>query len=220
MNRNFFSKALAGTGAALSFWPATGAAAMVTYEFTATIATVSGTPFGYTTEQARTQPVTESFSYDTNTPDVNLGDTARGWYPHSAGGGFLATFLGTVITGSATPYVRIENLSFDTFRFFDGTSSSPAGGLMSVNGSPNSTVQVGMAFTSSNAFTSDALPVNLAFANPPLANPVSFSHTFSIVDSGGTLLLNMSTLNVVPEPSTAALAAVRMAVAFARRRRG
>lgn len=90
---------------------------------------------------------------------------------------------------------------------------------MSVNGLPDNTVRVGMGFTASSAFTSDALPADLAFAHPPLANPVSFPHTFVIEDSGGRLLLQMSTLNLVPEPSAAALAALGLAAAFLPRRR-
>jgi hypothetical protein len=161
--------------------------------------------------------VTGHFTYDTSTPDVNVADPTRGYYPHSAGGGFMASFLGTVVTGSATPYVRIENLSSDTFRFSDGLLASPAGGMMSVNGSPDNSVRVGMGFTASSAFTSDALPVDLAFAHPPLANPVAFPHTFVIEDGAGRLLLQMSTLNVVPEPSAAALVALGLAAAFLRR---
>jgi hypothetical protein len=132
----------------------------------------------------------------------------------------VASFLGTVVTGSATPYVRIENLSSDTFRFSDGLSGSPAGGMMAVNGTPDGTVRVGMGFTTSNAFTSDALPLDFPFAKPPLANPVSFPHTFAITDSGGTLLLQLSTLTVVPEPSAAALAAFGLVAVSLRRRRG
>lgn len=222
MKTNFTSITLTSCVASLSFWTATSTAAIVTYEFTATIATVSGTPFGYSSAQARTQPVTGFFTYNTLTPDVTTL-TGRGYYPHTlGGGGFRASFLGTVVTGSATPYVQIEDLSSDTFRFNDGPLGSPAGGLMSVNGSPDNTVRVGMAFTASDSygvFTSDALPENLAFANPPLANPVSFSHTVSIVDSGGTMLLQMSTLNMVPEPSVAALAALGLAALCVRRRR-
>ncbi len=205
----------------LALLSATGSAAVVTIGYTATIATVSGSPFGYTADQARTQPVTGHFSYNTNTSDTNTGDPGRGYYPHTSGGDFVAMFLGTVVTGSATPHVRIENLSSDTFRFSDGLLGSPApGGIMAVNGTPDGTVRVGMAFTASNAFISDALPLDFPFANPPLANPVAFSHTFSITDSGGSLLLQLSTLTVVPEPSAAALAALGLVAASLRRRGG
>jgi hypothetical protein len=217
MNTYFVRIGLLATAGSLVFWPATGTAAVVTFGYTATIATVTGSPFGYSVEQARTQPVTGHFSYDTDTLDTNVADPGRGYYPHISGGGFLATFLGTVVTGSATPHVRIENLSSDTFRFYDGPLGSPAGGMMSVNGAPDSTVRVSMAFTASSAFSSDALPANLAFANPPLANPVSFPHTFVIEDSGGKLLLQMSTLTAVPEPSGAALVALGLAAGCFRR---
>ena len=219
MKRSFIKIGMSSTLGLLALLPATNSAAVVTIEYTGTIATVSGSPFGYSAEQARTQPVIGRFTYNTSTPDVNVADLTRGNYPHTAGGGFLAEFLGKVVTGSATPYVRIENLSSDTFRFNDGLLASPAGGIMTVNGSPDGTVRVGMAFTTSNAFTSDALPVHLAFANPPLANPVSFPHTFALEDSGGKLLLQLSTLTVVPEPSAAALASLGVAAGFLRRRR-
>jgi len=158
-------------------------------------------------------------SYNTATADVNAS-AQRGNYPHSFGGGFLANFLSMTVTGSAAPYVTIEDLASDTFRFNDGATGTPAGGTMSVNGTPDVNVRVAMAFTDSSgtAFASDGLPQNLAFANPPCTNPINFPHTFSIRDSDGTLLLQMNTLNVVPEPPELALLAPGLSILCGRRR--
>lgn len=188
------------------------AAELVTVEYTAYIATVGGNPFGLDAS-ARLAPVRGSFTYDTSTPDTLPADPQRGDYPHSAGGAFTAEFLGLVITGSPTPFVQIEDFTLgtfktDVFRYFDGGS----GRVMSLGGVPNPNVGLFIAFvdSSGNAFASDALPETFAFGQPPLAGPpVSFPHTFSLSDSGGTLLLQLDSLTqqvaVIPEPASALL---------------
>lgn len=193
---------------ALSVDGVSPSATKVTVNFDARIATVSNTPFGYTSEQAREQQVLGSFMYDLTKADIN-GTSSRGHYPHTGGGGaFTASFLNTTITGSGTPFVEIENFGggvSDTFRFIDGPRTiGNQGGVMSVNGTPDNKVELGIAFTdtSGNAFSSDALPNPLPFAVPPLSepSPFFFAHTFSIKDgTNGTLLLQLNSISMAAD---------------------
>jgi hypothetical protein len=204
------------------------AAEQVTVEYSAFIATVAGNPFGLDAS-ARLAPVSGSFTYETSTPDTLPGDPLRGEYPHKAGGGFTAEFLGLVMTGSATPLVQVENFTTDVFRYVDGGS----GRVMSLGGVPNPNLGLFIAFVDSfgAAFSSDALPSTFPFAQPPLGGPpVTFPHTFTLTDGNGTLLLQLSSLTqqpavVVPEPGAGWLllggvlvAAVGTRVADGRRR--
>jgi hypothetical protein len=202
------------------------AAQPVTTQYTATATTIVGSPFGYTTT-AGIAPITGFFTYNRATADTNAS-AQRGDYPHTGGGGaFQAVItngtLNRTITGSGTPFVQIEDLNPDTFRFIDGPRPvGPQGGTMSVNGTPNTSVQLLLAMTDSsgNAFTNDSLPASFPFARPPLANPApTFPHTFSLVDSGGTLLLQFTSLQPVPEPSVLALTLLGPAAYVIARRR-
>src|SRR4051812_20464338 len=113
------------TGAAGLFLALSGPAiaSPATVSFTATVQTVGGTPFGFSTAITGAQ-ATGSFTYNTATADTNPGDTTRGNYPHTGGGGaFTATVGGKTITGSSTPLAQVENLNPDTFRFEDGPAN-------------------------------------------------------------------------------------------------
>jgi hypothetical protein len=204
--------ALAGGGPAF--------AQPVTVQYTATVVTVSGTPFGFNSS-IRLAPISGFFTYNRGNVDTLPADTARGNYPHTPAfpGAFSAILQGTTFTGSATPFAQVENFAgADTFRFEDGPSNNA--GIMSVNGTPNAVAALFMALTdgSGNAFANDSLPALFPFARPPLANPApTFPHTFSLSDSGGTLLMQFNTLNAVPEPSALALALVAPGVVAARR---
>ena len=200
------------------------AAQPVTTQYTATVQTVSGTPFGFTSA-IRLAPVTGFFTYDTRNVDTNT-DPTRGDYPHIAfPGAFSATIQGTTITGSATPFIQVENLNPDTFRFIDGPRTvGPAGGIMAVNGTPNSAVQLLLALTDSSggAFSSDALPAVFPFAHPPLVNASgvpTYPHTFSLSDANGTLLMQFNTVGV-PEPSSLFLVLLAPGFVALRRRFG
>ena len=74
---------------------------------------------------------------------------------------------------------------------------------MSLDGVPDPSVQLLLAFTDSSgtAFIDDALPTPLPFAVPPLSepNPFFFPHTISLSDSGGTLLLQLNGINMVQQ---------------------
>ncbi len=186
------------------------AAQPVLVGFTATVQTVSGTPFGFDSS-IRLAPANGFFLYDTRTADSNPSDTQRGDYRHTAAapGAFRITVNNLTVSGSQTPDVQIENFTgADTFRFIDGPRAvGPQGGIMSANGTPNSNIQLGIAMTDSsgNAFSSDALPSTFPFAQPPLNSnlPNSFPHTFSLSDANGTLLFQLNSLTQgVPEPSS------------------
>ncbi|MEM7393677.1 MAG: hypothetical protein AAF492_15135, partial [Verrucomicrobiota bacterium] len=105
---------------------------LVTFSFSGTAGTVIGTPFG--TNVTFGTPVSGLFTYDTDTGDVNPAP-GRGDYPHTNNGGFTASFSGLTISGSSTPFVQVEDLNPDTFRFIDGPRLiGNQGGVMSVNG--------------------------------------------------------------------------------------
>jgi hypothetical protein len=206
---------LAGVGPA--------AAQPVTIQYSGTVVTVSGTPFGFTSA-VRTAPITGSFTYDTRTADTSPADTTRGNYPHTTfPGAFSAVIQGTSFTGSATPFAQVENLNPDTFRFEDGPSNG--GGIMSVNGTPNALAALFIAMTDSagGAFSSDALPATFPFAQPPLVNGSNvpqYPHTFSLSDNNGTLLMQLNSINIqpVPEPSSLVLVLVGPGLMALRRR--
>lgn len=175
----------------------------ITFELDTYIATVSGNPFGLD-NSARLETVLATVTYDSAVTDINASAT-RGDYPHATGGAFMADVLGISITGSATPFVQIEDLNPDTFRFIDGPRTvGPAGGIMSVDGVADPDTQLFIAFTDSSgaAFMDDALPNPLPFAVPPLSepSPFFFPHTISLSDSGGTLLLQLNDINMMQQP--------------------
>jgi hypothetical protein len=176
-------------------------AAQVTIEYETRALTIVGTPFGVTVPFQT--PVSGTFTYETTTADI-LAQTTVGHYPHVLGGGaFTANFLGNTITGSATPFVEIENLNPDTFRFIDGPRSlGNQGGIMSLNGTPDADVRLFMAFTdgSGGAFSNDALPNPLPFAVPPLSTG-GFPHTFSLSDDRGTMLLQFTRIAMLQTTS-------------------
>lgn len=157
----------------------------ITIEITAHVATVSGTPFGIA--PAWGTEVSGTFVFDTSTLDSNP-DGDRGDYPHTGNGAFTVVIEGhaVTVTGSTTPWIQIENLAPDTFRFIDGPrTSGPMGGIMSVNGLADPDIQLRIEVTdeSGAAFDDDSLPVEFPFVLP--GDP----HTFSLKDDQGTLLL-------------------------------
>ncbi len=173
----------------ISLCGASSEAETIEIRFEATAQTVVGTPFGGTVPRLTT--ATGSFFYQTSTPDTNPSPD-RGNYPHSGGGGFTACFIDKEIKGSATPFVQIENLDPDTFRFIDGPRLvGSQGGIMRVNGVADATIELGIAITDSsgNAFSDDALPDSFPFYHQ---GPFPWPHTFSLRDSGGTILFQFT----------------------------
>ena len=178
-------------------------AAPVTFELDTYIATVTGNPFGFD-NSVRLENVPATVTYDTSPTDINSSAT-RGDYPHASGGAFFADILGTEITGSSTPFVQIEDLNPDTFRFIDGPRTvGPAGGTMSVDGVLDPDVLLTIAFTDSSggAFADDSLPSPLPFAVPPLSqpSPFFFPHTIALSDDNGTLLLQLNDIRMSQSP--------------------
>lgn len=183
----------------------TASADLIQINYTAKVTTQSGNPFGFSSSILNTS-VSGFFTYNTGTVDILPGDPQRGDYPHTAGGAFFVNILGTTISGSATPYIQIENLNPDTFRFIDGVRPvGPTGGVMLLNGiaAPDADLTIAMTDASGAAFGNDSLPTLFPFAQPPLTtSTINFPHTFSLSDNNGTLLLQFDSLSAVPEPST------------------
>ncbi len=192
----------------------------VTFQYTAQITTLTGTPIFGITPTLGTQ-VNGFFTYESLTADSNPGDPNRGDYEHLFGGAFRADIVGfsTVIEGSITPFVQIENLSSDTFRFIDGAHPSnqvDPDGIMTLNGVPDSNIALLLAITDTtgNIFSNDSLPSPF-----PITMPPNLPHTFSLSDGTETMLLQFLTVTPIPEPSSLALVALGTAVVFTRRNR-
>ena len=191
----------------------------VTFNYSAQVATVTGSPiFGVNITIGDT--VTGFFTYESSTPDSNASND-RGDYLHISGGAFRASVVGlnTVITGSTTPFVQVENLSSDTFRYIDG--AHPANqvnpdGVMMLNGVPDADIELFLAISDSSGsvFVDDSLP------NPfPISMPPNIPHTFSLNDGNATILLQFTSLTPVPEPSTMAILSIGFVAVMATRRR-
>jgi hypothetical protein len=173
----------------LSFLPSALSAETVEVHFDATAQTVVGMPFGISLPRLTT--ATGAFFYESATTDTNPS-TDRGDYPHAAGGGFVMRFLDQEITGSATPFVQVENLSSDTFRLIDGPRiAGNQGGMMKQNGVEDSTAQLLIAISKSggDAFGNDDLPVPFPFY---YASSFPVPHTFSLKNDGGTILFQFN----------------------------
>lgn len=165
------------------------------------------------------------FIYDTSTPDFNVADSNRGDYRHTGGGSFLASFQGfnVEVQGSAIPFVQIENFTgADTFRFIDGDTASNQvnpPGVMSVNGTPDNSVGLFLAITDNagDPFSDDSLPSMF-----PMTIPPSLPNTFVLNDEGGNIVLQLTSLNSIPEPGSAFFlsSVVCLTVMRRRRRRG
>ena len=198
-------------------------AAPVDVAYEARVATSTGSFLGYTVPMDTV--VTGSFLFQTaGIVDTNPSDLNRGRYPHLGTGGFSASFTALsgvtpvpiLIGGSGSPTVAVEWFPTfnDTWRYSDGM---PNYGTMSVNGLANADVDLGFSMTKDVLFGSDAN------ANPwtQVSFPPGTSHTFSLSDPSGTILLQITSAAVVPEPGTIGVVAVAALAACAiRRRRG
>lgn len=190
----------------------------IRFEYEASVQTVTGTPFGLSVP--RLTEVTGYFQYDSTTADTDLFSDERGSYPHDAGGGFLASFLGQQIVGSTTPAVQVEDIRIiDTFRFVDGPRSvGVGGGVMSLNGSADN-IELLLAISPGvDAWSSDALPSPFPFAFDPWPE-FGYPHTFSLSDEQGTMLLQFQKISnaSVPEPSGLSPFAAATCLLFRRR---
>jgi hypothetical protein len=167
---------------------------VVVLSFVGKVATVAGNPVGLT-GAAYNKPVSGKLGYLDCIPDAKAADPKRGEYEHNTGGIFelnVQAATTVTVTGSTKPVVQIEDLNPDTFRFKDGDQPlDPKVRIMSLNGQPDPSLSVWLAITDSSgaAFSDDSLPKQF-----PFTNISAYPHTFSVKDSNGTLLLQLSSI--------------------------
>jgi hypothetical protein len=172
---------------------------LVTVAFTGQVETVAMMPLGLDSS-ARLAAVSGSFTYDLSLGDNLPLDPNNGRYQGNGTNTFTFTVLGHTVTGSGKARIDTQNLSSDTFRFVDGPQGDGVTRVMKLDGvaSPTLALTIAITDTSGKMLTSDALPN--PFPMVDIANKVNFdiAHTFSLSDSGGTLLMQLATL---AEPS-------------------
>ncbi|MCA9492692.1 MAG: hypothetical protein KC621_22315, partial [Myxococcales bacterium] len=172
---------------------------MVRVDFTATILTVSGAPFGIT---APGGTVSGFFSYDRLVADARNTDEQRGEYDHRSGTGPFEVLLpgSQVVTGSGNPVVSIELFS-DTFRWVDGPQVGDpveVDRTCSANGTRDADIDLSIAFTPlvGDPFTSDALPASFPYSGKE--SGTDYLVTFTVSDGLGTLLMDVDSLASTP----------------------
>jgi hypothetical protein len=165
---------------------------LVTVDYTGTVATVMNTPLGLDST-IRTAPVSGSFSYDLRSGDSDTTST-RGTFACAGGCPFTFTVGTHTVTGSGMPVAYTENdiAMIDTFRYDDGGNLHDGiTRIMKLDGTDDPTLQLQLSITDSTGalLASDALP------NPfPTVDLTKVAVTFSISNSGGTLLMQLGTL--------------------------
>lgn len=167
-------------------------AEVVTVNYEAEAATVTGSPFGLTIP--RLTLFTGAFSYDTSVGDTDPS-MDRGLFPHSGGPLFTANFNGHTIHGSSTPLYEVSNSR--SFRISDGRpqigDNAP---MMSIDNASSETLELYLSITGS----SGAIPNNSQLPNPfPEDYHFGFlgtPHTFSIRDDLGTVLLQITDIGL------------------------
>lgn len=164
-------------------------AEVVTVLFEAEAVTVVGQPFGVTVPLDT--PVRGYFTFDTSTPDLEP-DELDGEYQQDGNAAYLAEFLDKRVTGSSTPFYWVDlssNPSSDTFRIYDGPRPVGfEGGVMSVDGVPDETIELFLAVTED------------VFDDDDLINPFPFyefgflgdPHTYTLKDDNGTMLMQFT----------------------------
>jgi hypothetical protein len=193
-----FHKRILGFGAAIvvavlsTMQPAR--AELVTIAYEAEVKTVTGQPFGMTVPLLTF--VKGYFTYDSNTSDKSPTDPMRGSFGPVGGWGFRAEFIDKVITDSGVATASTNLFGSPTLRFNDGGNTSGRG-IMQINGTADDTIELGFAISGATKdLPTDALPANFTF-DPP---PDGASHTFSLKDQSGTMLLGfLSFRQVRPE---------------------
>jgi hypothetical protein len=162
---------------------------IVTVTFAGQVVTVAGTPLGFDAT-ARLEAVSGSFSYDLRMMDQQLSDTARGTYEGFGLTTFTCTVKGHTVTGSGSAQPQVENLNPDTFRFRDGKFDLIPR-TMKLDGTASPTLGLTIAITDASGvmLTSDKLPDPF-----PTIDIKNLPHTFSLSDSGGTMLMQLDTI--------------------------
>ena len=170
--------------------------AAVTLAFTGTAVTISKTPLGFD-DSLRGSAVTGTLAYRPCLADKSPDDPRRGVYEHQGGGAFSLSVGGKSVTGSESPVLHVEDYTgADTFRWLDGPQLADKDKtlrVMKLDGVRDPALKVTFAVTdgAGSALSGDRAPTN--FPYPDLATK-KYPHTFSVVDGGGTLLLQLSSL--------------------------
>jgi hypothetical protein len=165
---------------------------LVTVAFTGQVVTVAQSPLGLDST-VRLAPVTGSFTYDLRLLDDEPSDPLRGKYWRGGTTAFTFSVTGHTVTGSGYSIVETEHLTPATFRFLDGPQNDGVTRIMHLDGADAPTLALGIAITDTTGamLTSKALPdpfPRIDFTN------IDISDTFSLTDSGGTLLMQLDSL--------------------------
>jgi hypothetical protein len=173
----------------------------VTVAYTGQVVTVApapdgGMPLGFDTS-VRTSAVSGSFSYDPGMADDLPNDPKNGKYQRGGVTAFSFTLQGHVVTGSGRSLLETQDMSSDTFRFRDGPQGDAVVRTMKLDGADRASLVLFLAISDSSGamLTSDVLPDPFPTVN--IANKdggFNIAHTFSLADSGGTLLMQLDTL--------------------------
>ncbi len=169
---------------------ACGPAPVVELLFEGRIATVANSPLGLD-EGVLGEEISGSLSYAI-TFDTNLDDEGRGVYDQAGVGGLDVTLGGARVQSSGYGRLVLTDGNTDIWRYSDGLPND--GGVMSVDGTEDVDLQfyLSVSDSSGEAMSSDELDERF-----PFAEIADFPHTFSIRDLGGTVLLQISTVEVV-----------------------
>jgi hypothetical protein len=173
----------------------------VTYKFTGKVTTLTSSPLGLD-KQANGALVSGSFTYDLGLVDDLPSDPERGKYQRGGATAFTLTVSSAggarTVTGSGKAIVVIENLSPDTLRFLDGPQSDGVVRTMKIDGVDAPALKVALAITDTSVgggfLASDALPTFVPYIDIANKDTFNVSHTFSVEDSGGALLLRLDSI--------------------------
>jgi hypothetical protein len=174
---------------------------LVTVSFSGKVLTVAtapdgGMPLGFDSS-VRTSAVTGSFTYDLGLADELPNDPKRGKFWRGGVTAFSFALQGHSVTGSGRAIVETEDLDPDTFRFLDGPQGDTVLRTMKLDGTdaPALKLLIAVTDTSGVMLSSDKLPD--PFPTVDIANKdggINISHTFTLSDPGGTLLMQLDTL--------------------------
>ena len=156
-------------------------------EFVGKMVTISGIPLGLG-DTDRETPVTGRFGWK---PCIADGDSFEGYgtFPHGGDALFELDWADGSVRGSG--FASVETVVWDdsqTFRYVDGARVAAVDGSppqMTLNDVPAADLSLWMSLTVVDQLDADVAPASLTI-DPALP------HTFSLEDSGGTLLLQLT----------------------------
>lgn len=167
--------------------------------YTATLVTVGGTPFGLSSAD-RGRVMTGYFSWDTATTNTSTDPNTGDYQLSLPGPGFSGVLSGgaLTVTGSSIPTIQIVNTSTgggDSFKFTDGPGLIDfKTRFMSVNGTAadKATLYFYIASGSQSVISSDALPTTFPWQGN---DSINFPNTFDLSDGNGSLLFQLLTVS-------------------------